>query len=235
MTPLSTRFESFSTEHFGLIALFLVVLVGLVGYGRRHGDNPRFRRGFAITIPIFTVPMQIQQLTPAEFSMGTSLPLQYCDLAWMLAVYALWTQAPWAFVLAFFWGSTLTIQGVITPSLGEQFPEPRYFMFWGMHFLSIWAIGYLAAIGNKPTWKLYRFAVLVTAAWAAVVMVFNALTDTNYGYFNKKPPGASLLDVLPGWPVYVLIEVAVVAALWAAITWAFTRTPSGQKLHAEVR
>lgn len=224
MAPLaSDRFESFTPEHFVLIALFAVVFAGLVGYGRIRGDNPRFRRAFAMAIPCFTVPMQIQQLTPAEFGLGTSLPLQYCDLAWMVAVYALWTRAPWAFVLAFFWGLTLTIQGVITPSLGEQFPEPRYFMFWGMHFLSIWAAGYLAAIGNRPTWRLYRFAVVVTAAWAAVVMGFNALTDTNYGYFNKKPPGASLLDVLPGWPTYVIIEIAVVAAVWAAMTWAFER------------
>lgn len=223
MNPLSARFETFSTEHFGLIALFLVVLLGLVGYGRTHGDDPRFRRGFAIAIPVFTVPMQVQQLTPGEFSLGTSLPLQYCDLAWMLAVYALWTQAPWAFALTFFWGLTLTLQGVLTPSLGEQFPEPRYFMFWGMHFLTIWAAGYLAAIGNRPTWRSYRFVVLVTAAWAGVVMVFNGLTDTNYGYLNRKPPGASLLDVLPGWPTYVVIEIAVIAAVWALMTWAFTR------------
>ncbi|MCX6480568.1 MAG: TIGR02206 family membrane protein [Mycobacterium sp.] len=226
MPPLaSDRFESFTPEHFVLIALFAAVFVGLVGYGRSRGDNPRFRRGFAIAIPCFTVPSQIIQLTPAEFGMGTSLPLQYCDLAWMLAIYALWTQAPWAFALTFFWGLTLTIQGILTPSLGEQFPEPRYFMFWGMHLLTVWAAGYLAAIGNRPTWKLYRWAVAVTVAWAAVVMVFNALTDTNYGYFNEKPSGASLLDVLPGWPTYVLIEIAVVAALWAALTWAFQRRP----------
>lgn len=231
----SDRFESFTTEHLLLVGLFLTVLVGLVAYGRARGDNPRFRRGFAIAIPCFTVPSQVIQLTPAEFGMGTSLPLQYCDLAWVLAVYALWTQAPWAFALTFFWGMTLTIQGIITPSLGEQFPEPRYFMFWGMHFLTVWAAGYLAALGNKPTWKLYRFAVVVTASWAAVVMVFNALTDTNYGYFNSKPPGGSVLDVLPGWPYYVLIEIAVVAALWAAMTWGFRENRRQQPAAEPVR
>ncbi|RNL64276.1 TIGR02206 family membrane protein [Nocardioides marmoriginsengisoli] len=229
MTLLSTRFESFSPEHFGLIGLFLAVFVGLVVYGRRRGDNPRFRRGFAIVIPCFTLPMQIQQLTPGEFGLGTSLPLQYCDLAWMLAVYALWTRAPWAFVLTFFWGLTLTLQGVITPSLGQEFPEPRYFMFWGMHFLTIWAAGYLTAIGDRPTWRLYRFTVVVTAAWAGVVMIFNALTDTNYGYLNRKPPGASLLDALPGWPAYVVIEIAIIAAVWAAMTWAFQTRPQRAK------
>lgn len=229
MISLSTRFESFSTEHFALIGIFVIVLASVIAYGRIRGDNLRFRRGFAIVICCFTVPMQILQLTPADFSMGTSLPLQYCDLAWMLGVFALWTRNSWAFALTFFWGTTLTIQGVLTPSLGEQFPDPRYFMFWGMHFLTIWAAGYLAAIGERPTWKLYRFAVAVTAGWAVVVMVFNGLTDTNYGYLNRKPPGASLLDLLPGWPTYVIIEIAVIAAVWAGMTWAFERRPQRAK------
>ena len=227
MTALASgRFESFTLEHAVLVTLFLVVLVGLVVLGRTRGDDVRFRRGFALTIPCFTLPMQVIQLLPGEYDAGTSLPLQYCDLAWMLAIYALWTQAPWAFALTFFWGLTLTIQGIITPSLGEQFPEPRYFMFWGMHFLTVWAAAYLAAIGNRPTWRLYRFVVVVTAVWAAVVMVINALADTNYGYLNKKPPGTSLLDVLPGWPTYVAIEIAVIAAVWAAMTWAFNKAPA---------
>lgn len=232
MQPLaSDRFESFTPEHLGLVVLFLVVLVAVVVYGRRYGDNERFRRGFALLIPVFTVPMQVIQLLPGEYDVDTSLPLQYCDLAWMLAVYALWTRAPWAFALTFFWATTLTVQGIVTPSLGEQFPEPRYFMFWGMHFLSVWAAGYLVASGNRPTWKLYRMVVVVTAVWAAFVMIFNAIADTNYGYLNEKPPGASALDLLPEWPAYVLIEIVVIATVWALMTWPFTRRavtpPSG--------
>lgn len=217
------RFESFSAEHFGLIALCLAVFVVLVVLGRRQGDNLRFRRAFAIAIPCFTVPMQVLQLLPSDFGLGTSLPLQYCDLAWGTAVYALWTRSPWAFALTYFWGLTLTTQAILTPSLGERFPDPRYFMFWGMHFLTVWAAGYLLASGSRPTWPLYRMTVAVTAAWAALVMGFNGVTGTNYGYFNRKPQSASALDLLPGWPTYVVIEVAIVAAVWALMTWPFVR------------
>src|SRR5689334_15572344 len=215
----TNRFDTFSAEHLGLVALFLAVFVGLVLLGRSRGDDPGFRRTFAIAIPCFTLPMQIWQLLPSDFGLGTSLPLQYCDLAWAIAAYALWTRKPWAVALTYFWGLTLTTQGIITPSLGEAFPDPRYFMFFGMHFLTVWAAGYLVATGNRPTWELYRFAVAVTAAWAVVVMTFNAITDTNYGYLNRKPPGTSALDLLPGWPVYVVIEIAVIAGVWALMTW----------------
>jgi hypothetical integral membrane protein (TIGR02206 family) len=224
MPLVVNRFHAFSTEHLVLIGLFLVVFAALVVLGRRRGDDVRLRRAFAITIPVFTVPMQVLQLLPGDFDLGTSLPLQYCDLAWGIAAYALWTRKPWAVALTFFWGLTLTTQGIITPALAEQFPDPRYFMFFGMHFLTVWAAGYLAAIGSTPTWRLYRFAVAVTAIWAAVVMTFNAATGTNYGYLNGKPSSASALDLLPSWPTYVVVEIAIIAGVWALMTWPFARS-----------
>ena len=224
LAPL--RFESFTPQHYGLLALFVVVFVALVQHGRRHGDDERFRRRFAVAILCFTIPFQTLQLLPSDFDLNTSLPLQYCDITWMAAVVALWTRTWWAVALTFFWGLTLTIQGVITPSLGQEFPDPRYFMYWGMHFLSVWAAGWLVGSGSRPGWRDYRLAVLVTATWAVTVMAFNGLTGTNYGYLNRKPPGASILDLLPGWPAYVLIEVVLVLAAWALLTWAFARAGS---------
>ena len=217
------RFQSFTGQHFGLMAFFVVVFVALVGFGRRHGDDERFRRGFAVLMLCVCIPLQTLQLLPSDFTLGTSLPLQYCDLTWMVAVVALWTRTWWAVALTFYWGLTLTVQAIVTPSLGQEFPDPRFFMYWGMHFLSVWAAGWLAASGSGPTWRGYRLAVVVTAVWAGAVMVFNEATGTNYGYLNRKPPGASLLDLMPGWPVYVLIEIVLVTGIWALLTWAFDR------------
>lgn len=224
MAPLTQRFQTFSAEHFWLLTLFLVVFVGLVALGRRRGDDERFRRVFALAIPCLTVPMQVAQLTPSDFDLGTSLPFQLCDLTWALAAYALWTRKPWAVAMTFYWGLTLTVQGILTPSLGESFPDPRYFMFWGMHFLTVWAAGYLTASGNRPTWRGYRLTVVVTLVWAVFVVVFNAVTGTNYGYLNRKPPSASALDLLPAWPTYVGIEVLVLLVVWALMTWPWPRS-----------
>jgi hypothetical integral membrane protein (TIGR02206 family) len=214
-------FEAFTAEHallLGLLGAGAVVL-GRVGVRQRASDPLRFRRGFAILIPVFTLPFQVLQLLPGDFSLGTSLPLQVCDLSWMVAVYALWTRRGRAIALLYFWGLTLDVQAAITPSLGETFPDPRYFMFWGMHFLTFWATIYLVCLAGGPTWAGYRFTFLCTAGWALAVMGFNALTDTNYGYLAHKPESASLLDLLGPWPVYVLAEVAVLAGAWALMTW----------------
>jgi hypothetical integral membrane protein (TIGR02206 family) len=217
------RFQAFSAQHFMLLAMFLLVCVALVVVGRRRrGDDTVFRRGFAIVLACVVVPIQVVQLRPWDFDLQSSLPINLCDLAWLCAVYALWTRRPWAVALTYYWGLTLTSQGILTPSLGQEFPDPRYFGFWGLHFLTVWTAVYLVSSGNPPTWRCYRFTVLVTAIWASVTILLNAMAGTNYGYLNRKPDTASLLDLLPGWPAYVVLEIAVVAVVWALMTWPFT-------------
>ncbi|MDT5239735.1 MAG: hypothetical protein QOD97_1933, partial [Mycobacterium sp.] len=67
-------------------------------------------------------------------------------------------------------------------------------------------------------------AVIATLAWAAFTFTFNVLAGTNYGYLNRKPPTASLLDVLGPWPLYVLAETTIVVIVWALMTWPWQRT-----------
>jgi hypothetical integral membrane protein (TIGR02206 family) len=225
--PLVARFEAFTAEHLGLIVGFLLVCVALAVLGRAHrgmAGEVRFRRAFALLIPCFTVPMQILQLLPGEYDIDTSLPLQLCDLAWVAASVALWTRHWAATSLVYFWGLTLTVQGILTPSLSELFPDPRYFMFWGMHFLTVWAAVYLTfGLGVRLDWRSFRLAVGVTLVWAASVMTFNAVSGTNYGYLNRKPAVGTLLDLFGPWPGYVVVEIVVIVGVWALITWPWVR------------
>lgn len=236
--PLATRFQLFTIEHLALVAGFLVVCVALALLGRRHRGTDaelRFRRGFALVIPCFTLPMQVLQLLPGDFDLGTSLPLQLCDLAWVAAIVALWTRHWSATALVYFWGLTLTVQGIVTPSLGELFPDPRYFMFWGMHFATVWAAVYLTfGLRVAVTWRSYRLAVACTLVWAVTVIAFNAATGTNYGYLNSKPSGGSMLDLLGPWPWYVVVEVVLVTAVWALMTWPWVRRDNRSPGDAEM-
>ena len=222
------RVDTYSGEHAVLIVIFLggCVAAGIIGRRLRdHEREPAFRRGFALLIPVFTVPLQVTLLLPGAFDLDTSLPLQLCDLSWMLATWALFTRHRRAAQVLYYWGLVLTSQAILTPDLVQAFPHPTYIMFWGMHFLAIWAACYLTfGLGIRPDWAGFRLAVLVTAAWAGLVMVFNALADTNYGYLNRKPQVASVLDLFGPWPLYVVVESILVILVWAAITWPWVRS-----------
>ena len=231
----SERFEAFSGQHYLLLAIFALGLVAMVVWGRRHRGSerePSRRRAFACVVALAAVSVQAYQLTPGDFSLGTSLPLQLCDVATVATVVALWTRSRRAAAFTYYTGLSLTIQGVLTPSLAEQFPDPRFLGFWALHFGVVWAAVYLTwGLGLRPTWRLYWFTVAATAAWAASAYLFNVAAGTNYGYLNRKPASASVLDLLGPWPWYVLAEIGLVFVGWAllmTLPWTVAATLTGR-------
>lgn len=221
--------DNFGTAHVVMLATCVVTLpfVVLAGRWERRTGLRRVSRGAAIAIPVVHVPTQIYDIA-ANFELGVSLPFHLSDLAWVAATIALWNQQRYAVALTYFWGLVLTSQAVITPSLGEDFPEVRFFAYWFIHLLVVWAAVFLVW-GRRctPTWHDYRVSLGVTLAWAVAAYSFNAVAGTNYGYLQRKPSNGSILDVLGPWPVYVLAEIVIVALLWAAMTAPWTaRRPS---------
>lgn len=99
-----------------------------------------------------------------------------------------------------------------------------------MHLLIIWAAVYLIwGLRVRPTWRTYATSVGITLVWMVSVFAFNLAVGTNYGFVNRKPSTASGLDLLPEWPWYVLIEIVVVASVWALMTWPWTRSGAGRR------
>lgn len=221
LSATDDRFESFGATHLALLALFAVGVWAVARWGRGHRDSPaepRGRRLLAAGVLLCAVPLQVYQLTPADWDRGTSLPLQLCDLAWVAAVIALLTRDWRASAFTYYVGLSITVQGVLTPSLAENFPDPRFFGFWGLHLLVVWSAVYLTwGLGIRPTLRSYWFTVAATACWAVAAYVFNLLAATNYGYLNRKPSSASLLDALGPWPWYVFAEIVIVFVGWYAV------------------
>jgi hypothetical integral membrane protein (TIGR02206 family) len=224
-------FASFGRTHIALLALFAVGAVAVVAWGRGHRGGEvelRDRRVFAVALLAVVIPLHIYELTPADWDLGSSLPLQLCDVAWVLTAVALWWRSWWAVAYTYYVGLSIVSQGIVTPSLGQNFPDPRFFGFWGMHLLVVWAALYLTwGLGLRPTWRSYWFTVALTAAWAGAAYGFNLVAGTNYGYLNRKPSTASLLDALGPWPGYVLAEIAIVFVGWLLVmTLPWLRRPN---------
>jgi hypothetical integral membrane protein (TIGR02206 family) len=221
MEPMA--FTTFGTTHWIMLALFVAGVWPVIQIGRWHRGTERavrFSRAFAIAIPCFTIPMQLLDLRPGQFDFDTSLPLQLCDFAWLAAIVALWTHHRVAVGLTYYWGLVLTTQALITPWLNAEFPSPKFLGFWVMHYLIVWSAIYLVwGLGLHPRWREYAVTVGTTAGWAVAVYLFDIATDTNYGFLVHKPSTASILDYLGPWPVYVAAEIALVATVWALMTW----------------
>jgi hypothetical integral membrane protein (TIGR02206 family) len=209
-----------------VLVVFVVGAATLVRVGRNQTDAQARTLGRvlgAVTALIYAAVLVYSFIPP---SIDRSVPLQLTDLATTAGAYALWSQRHWAVALTYYWGLVLSVQALISPVLrGPDFPHYQFLAFWAIHLLVVWAAIYLTwGRGFRPTWHDYRFVVGVTVAWAVITLTFNSFAGTNYGFLNRKPDTASLLDLFGPWPLYVLVAAGLVAIVWALMTWPWERT-----------
>jgi hypothetical integral membrane protein (TIGR02206 family) len=224
------EFSAYGPSHWAVLAIFVVGAVLLVWAGRRLSDSQGrlLGRALAVALVVAFVAALIYKIVRPDIQ--TSVPLQLCDIAELAAAYALWSQRHWAFVLTYYWGLVLSSQALITPDVGTpqegapDFPHHLFVTFFTLHVLVVWAAIYLTwGRRMRPRWRDYGFAVVATLAWAAFTFTFNVIAGTDYGYLNRKPATASVLDLLGPWPVYLLAEIAIVLVVWALMTWPWER------------
>jgi hypothetical integral membrane protein (TIGR02206 family) len=227
MEVVGDSFVPYGPGHWLMLIVTVVGAVALLLIGRRLRGTPAVRtlsRVLGVVLFVITCANLAVGFLPGSFLLSQSLPLQLSDLLRLVAGYALWSWRRWPFALTYYWGLTLNVQSLITPNLHyESNPSYDFSVYWATHILVMWAAIFLPwGVGLRPDWWSYRTAVLTTIGWAAVAFGFNAATGTNYGFLNRKPSSPSLLDVMGGWPWYLLVAFVAMIAIWALITWPWT-------------
>jgi hypothetical integral membrane protein (TIGR02206 family) len=219
------EFSVYGPSHWAVLAVFAIGSAALVWIGRRQTESQARHLGRvlgALTAAVYGAGLVYLLLRP---TIAGSVPLRLTDLATVTAAYALWSQRHWAFALTYYWGLVLSTQALISPVLyAPDFPGHEFLAFFAIHLLVVWAAIYLTwGRGMRPRWRSYRIAVITTLVWAAVTFTFNRIAGTNYGFLNRKPATATLLDVLGPWPLYLLTGGVVILIVWALMTWPWQR------------
>jgi hypothetical integral membrane protein (TIGR02206 family) len=210
-----------------VLAVFVAGTVGLLWAGRRvvgTAAERAWRVALAVATLVLGTASTVSAMVP--WHLDDSLPLQICDLAWVVVAWVLLTAHPTASALTYYWGLTLGVQALVQPTLTSPFPTFEFLAFWGKHLLIVWgAVFWTLALRHGPDWHAYRVALGWTTLWLVAVLGLNGLWGTNYGYVNGKPSEATVLDLLGPWPVYVVAEAAIVILGWALITLPWTGPP----------
>jgi hypothetical integral membrane protein (TIGR02206 family) len=212
--------ELWSPAHLAAVAATALVSALLVAGARRWGA------GFAVPVGRLLALVLLggfagEQLTYAlrgEWSAEVNLPFQLTDAVTLVAAAALWRPAPLLVELAYFWALGASLQAVITPALGHDFPDLLYFTYFAAHSGAIAAACLLVFGGRRaPRPGAVRRAYAITAAFAACAAVATVATGGNYMFLRRKPARGSLLDLLGPWPVYILAAAALALVLFAAL------------------
>ena len=204
--------RQFSQAHLVALAVLVVTATAPVLAARRHpGDwMPVWSVALACVIASSWVGEYVIAAARGTWSAEYGLPLQLTDAVSAVAVLALLTRRALLVELLYFWSLTASLQALLTPDLGQTFPDVYYFTYFGYHIGAVAAASFLVF-----GWRLYPRAgamwrvLAVTLAFAAVAAVANLLTGGNYMYLRAKPVHNSLLNVIGPWPWYIAATVVL--------------------------
>jgi hypothetical integral membrane protein (TIGR02206 family) len=134
------------------------------------------------------------------------LPLHICSLLIWLTGFMLIFKVYRIYEFVYFIGIGGALQALLTPDAGIYgFPHYRVFQTMISHGLLVTAGVYMTTVeGFRPTWKSFWRVVLGLNIYAVLIFPINLLLGTDFLYINGKPASASLLDMLPPWPYYLI-------------------------------
>jgi hypothetical integral membrane protein (TIGR02206 family) len=228
---LGDPFVLFGTAH--LTALGIIVLINILAviWGRRAADASRkkFRWVLAGVLIVDEILWHLWNVTTGQWSLQTMLPLHLCSVFVFLSAYMLVAKSYTIYEYAYFLGIAGASQALLTPDAGMYgFPHFRAFQVMISHGAIITAAVFMTLVeGYRPTWQSLKRVLIGGNIYMAVIFVFNLLIGSNYLFIAHKPETASLMDVLPDWPIYIifieLIGILVSILLYAPFLWADLR------------
>lgn len=201
------EFAFMGTAH--LMALFCIVLLNLylLRYKARSDDTRRsLRWTMAIVLWVNEIGWHLWNASVGQWSIQTMLPLHVCSILVWLGGVMLVTKNYTIYEFAYFMGIGGALQALLTPDLGVYgFPHYRFFQTFISHGLIVTSAIYMTTVeGFRPTWKSFGRIFIGMNIYLVIVFIINQVIGSNYMFVAHKPETASLLDLLPDWPWYIL-------------------------------
>lgn len=209
--------RQFSPPHLAALAVLLAASGASVGAARRR-DVTAYCRLLALIIFAAWAGEYVADAINGTYSAKYTLPLQLTDGVSAASIVALLTRRRLAVELAYFWSLSASLQALITPDLGQNFPSIYYFTYFGYHIGAV--VAALMLVFGLRLYPRPRAAIRVfglTLAWAAVAAIGDLATGGNYMYLRSRPVHNSLLSVMGPWPWYIVSAAALALALLLAL------------------
>jgi hypothetical integral membrane protein (TIGR02206 family) len=210
-----------STEHIAALVATAAVAGLLVWGARRWGDAWTVPVGRGLTAVILGgfVCEQLTYALRGQWTIAVNLPLQLTDAVTLASLAALWRPDVALLVeLVYFWALSASLQAVVTPDLGQPFPDVLFFTYFATHAGAVVAACLLVFGARRvPRPGAVRRVYAITAAWAALAAAATLLTGGNYMFLRRKPAHGSLLDFVGPWPVYIVAGAALGLVMFVAL------------------
>lgn len=200
-------FHPFSGEHFITLAAGFLVVGLLIACAKRSEKNQRLTTAFLTFCNLVSFPFALFAWRHYPHSLDNNLPFHLCDLAAIVAGFALVTRKPVLLTLTYFWGLAATTQALITPALEIGAPELPFIHFFFQHFAIVATALYIPLVLNwkpmQPWWKSPLIVLGISICYQGVALLINSILKTNFAFASHVPENPSLIDHLGPWPIYL--------------------------------
>jgi hypothetical integral membrane protein (TIGR02206 family) len=224
---VDSRFVAFGVGHLMAIGLPIAVGAALARQIRARPDGRTavcVRIGLAGSIVLLIGWVLLAAARGGWLSLELLVPLHLCDLALLLAVYALLARSQPVAEVLWFWAGAGTMLAMVTPDVAQGFPDPQFLLFFGLHGLVVMAtIVLVFGMSLRPREGAPRRVFLITVAYAAVVGMVDAVLGTNFLFLCHKPANPTLLDAFGPWPVYIVVAALLAFLLFQLLGLPFRR------------
>jgi hypothetical integral membrane protein (TIGR02206 family) len=200
-------FQLFGPAH--IAALCVLVALNLLLF--RFKSTPEITRSkvrwtLAIILWLAEASWHAWNYFTGQWSVKTLLPLNVCSALIWLTGFMLVFKNQTIYEFAYFLGIGGAIQYLATPDLGIYgFPHFRYFQTFISHGLLVTCAIYMTIVeGFRPTWRSLLRVFVFTNFYMVIIFFINRWLGSDYLFLNAKPATASILDLLPPWPYYIL-------------------------------
>jgi hypothetical integral membrane protein (TIGR02206 family) len=214
-----------SPDHFAVVGLTIALNL-VVGLRARRNPTaawiPWFMKGLAIVQILNAALAQVYLFATGRWSAEWALPCQLCDAAIVASAFALVRPTPLAFELTYFWGLGGALQGLVTPALDDRFPSVAFCQFFIVHIGLVTAAVFLAfGLRMTPRPRAVLRMMVWTNGFAIVAGLASWITGGNYMFLRSPPRTGSVLDLLGGWPWYILAGEVLALLVFAALDLPF--------------
>jgi len=205
-------FELFGTAHIAVLVVLVLLNIYLIRF-KNAEDKTKTKVRWTLALVLWgnEIAWHWWNYSVGKWTIQTMLPLQLCSVLVWVGALMLVTKSYRIYEFMYLMGIGGAIQALATPDLSVYgFPHFRFFQTFISHGLIVTSAIYMTIVeGYRPTWKsLLRVAIWMNIYMVPIYFLNNAI-GSNYLMINHKPETASLLDLLPPWPIYVLYMEAL--------------------------
>jgi hypothetical integral membrane protein (TIGR02206 family) len=220
-------FHPFTPAHFITLAIGFLLTAGLIVFAKRSGKNQRIVTAILAFLNLSAYPLALYAWRDHPRALDNILPLHLCDLAAIVAGFALFTRKPILLTLTYFWGIAATTQALLTPAITIGPPALPYIHFFIQHFAIVAAALYIPIVMKwrpvMPWWKTPLKVFGISVAYQGFALLVNTFLKTNFAFASRPPDNPSLIDHLGAWPLYLFAMQGLALVLFLLLALPFRR------------